>query len=87
MLLEKLILLLGHLKNKITSRRTRFTVGDMVVYKDGTGQPMLIVELNRIKGKQTCLLYCKWYDKSTNEMRHNLIPEEVVQHFDWRVQS
>ena len=86
-MLERLIILWANWRERIFGRSSGFKAGDLVIFKDGSGYPMLITEVNRIKSKNHYLLYCRWYDTLTKETRYNLIPDEAVRHFDWNKDS
>jgi uncharacterized protein YodC (DUF2158 family) len=82
-IVEKMLVLIGKLKDTFLPRPKKFKVGDMVELKDGTGYPMLVIEVNHIKNKQEPLVYCRWYDRKTKETKMNFFNESALTHFDW----
>ena len=83
-IIEQIIVLIGKIRDLISYRPScQFRVGDMVQLKDGTGYPMLITEVQRTRQMKETLLYCRWFDRQTQETRFNFFPESRVCHFDW----
>ena len=83
-MIETLLLLYGKCKDLFKRRMSAYKVGDVVISKDDTGYPLLIVEIKRLKNEHV-LLYCRWYDRETKETRHNFFAEEAVKPFNWEV--
>lgn len=83
-MMETLLLLYSKIKAFFSIALSRYKVGDVVIAKDGSGYPLLIVEIKKLKNKKV-LLYCRWYDRVTKETRHNLFEEQSVKPFDWNV--
>jgi uncharacterized protein YodC (DUF2158 family) len=85
-MIETLILIYGKIKDLFIQPRSRYKVGDVVILTDGSGYPLLIVEIRKLKNKNI-LLYCRWYDRETKETRHNFYPQERVKPFNWQVDN
>jgi uncharacterized protein YodC (DUF2158 family) len=85
-MLERLLTLYLRVRHILTRPISRYTVGDVVILKDGSGYPMLITEVEKTKNK-SILLYCRWYDQQTKETRHNFFTEESVAPFDWKIKE
>jgi uncharacterized protein YodC (DUF2158 family) len=85
-MIETLILIFGRIKSIFTSTLSRYKVGDVVILKDGSGYPLLVIEVRKLKNK-SILLYCRWYDRETKETRHNFYPEDAVKPFNWQVEN
>lgn len=75
--------MIGKVRDLAYRTKSRFHVGDMVQLKDGTGYPMLVTEVQKTPRMAENLLYCRWFDRKTQETRFNFFPESRVEPFDW----
>ena len=86
-MLEQIILSIGRLKDVLRGFQCNFKVGDLVELKDGTGYPLLVVEIDKTRNMKEPLLYCRWYDRETKETRYNFFPESRVRGFNWALKD
>ena len=82
-IIEQIIVWVGKFRDLTYRHSSAFKVGDMVQLKDGTGYPMLVTEVQKTRQMKEALLYCRWFDRQTQETRFNYIPESKVSRFDW----
>lgn len=62
--------------------KSRFKVGEMVVH-DEIVYPLVIKRIVRSLRSSDPLLYCQWFDKSTQETRMKLLHQSTLRPFDW----
>jgi uncharacterized protein YodC (DUF2158 family) len=82
-IIEQIIVFVGKVRDFLYPPSSVFKVGDMVQLKDGTGYPMLVTEIQKTRKMTESLLYCRWFDRETQETRFNFFPESRLAHFDW----
>lgn len=85
-MIETLLLFFGKIKGFFSGQFSPYSVGDVVIARDGTGYPLLITEVKKLKNGNV-LLYCRWYDRKTKETRYNFFHTDDVKSFDWQVQD
>jgi uncharacterized protein YodC (DUF2158 family) len=85
-ILEQIIVLIGKVRDLRYRPSCQFHVGEMVQLRDGTGYPMLVTEIQKTRQMEETLLYCRWFDRQTQETRFNFFPESRVRLFDWSSQ-
>jgi uncharacterized protein YodC (DUF2158 family) len=65
-----------------THPKSKFKVGEMVVHEDIV-DPLVIKQIVRSLKQSDPLLYCQWFDKSSQETRAKLLHESKLKPLDW----